>query len=1003
MFSARTVRTFALILVCGYLCGGNPENLSKTRADLVLRELAAVQHFAGGRFTGMPYPGVRSEHSRPLAHLDGILSRVNGKSESQRRTLSLVYALSGHLDSAEDVLRQLASELPNDASIQNDLGVICMGMAASDPTAWLTAVRQFESALALRPHFPEAKFNLILSYRHLGLRKLQEVAIDDYRKLEPEPSWRLLIDQMQRPDNAISFLAERLETVRPEGISDIVKRYPAQTRHLVLDFAFHPVLPVPANYVRIAQELSDQYGDVAAKAAIDALSPNDFGQIARARELITAGRKLYLQGRFEETDRIYAEAAAIGGKTGSLFDKLWIEINTADLREEQRDPVRAAELYSHAIEIARSHHLQWLLARALSSLGSTPVLSGGVVNTIARLNEAVDIYRTLGETTELARPLYYLAAYHYTAASFEESLKYCLLAVSAADPADHYRLSALHSLIAQNLSPMGYSEIALKFNEQAAEHAEKLGNPSLISFMKTQLASMYLMGNRTQEAAQQLEGVERAFKQMSKGDPDLAQLSVNLIRGRMAMLSGNFSDAEEDARKNIAFFLEHPAVFGTQTYPQSHLLLAQTLTARGRQADAARELREAVNLVEIEQDVLPQNELQVTFDQDRRKVYESAIDFEYTRSGCDESWNLTQAYKAKLFLNLLHAFGPAPGHLSTQRPTLYQVQQGIPNQVQVVEYFVLGDRLLTWVISRDNFQCRSISVSATQLRDKIDSFVSRISQRQPTENSARELYEILIRPIDEFLNPERTAVIIPDRDLYRLPFSALQSRDGHFWIERTPIFQSPSITHLLSGKPVRSPNNSYVAFGSRVYNAVTNAELNKLRDIDPDIEMKMGSEVTRESFLKALRDHSLVYYAGHSAFDMRNTLQSAILLDGGRAGPNAVSALDITKQRTAGDAVIILSSCETSAGNTIDGPGIRGLTSAFLVSGAGSVVGSIWPVESTGTMQLMSSVFKYLVHDRRSIVSSLQAAQIELIKNPIYRHPYYWSGFLVTGNLSSAN
>ncbi len=781
MVSGRIKRTCTLILLCGLLCAGDPANLSKTQADLVLRELSAVQHFAGGRFTGMPYPGVRSEEARPIARLEGILSD-NPKSKSQRRTFSLVYALSGHLDSAEDVLRHLAEESPGDPSIQNDLGVIWMGMAASDPTAWLTAVRQFESALALRPNFPEAKFNLILSYRHLGLRKLEAGAIDEYRRLERESNWRLAIDQTQKSANEVSSLAERLETIGPEGISDIVKRYPGRARELVLDFAFRPVLPVPANYVRIAQELCDQYGDVAAKAAIDALSPNDFALIAQARELITAGRKLYLQGRFEETDRIYAEAAAIGGKTGSVFDKLWIEINTADLREQQFDRVRAAQLYSHAIEIARSHNLQWLLARALSSLGSTPVLSGGIVNTISRLTEAVDIYRTIGETTELARPLYYLAAYHSLAASYEESLKYCLLALRAADPADHYRLSAIHSLIAQILDRMGYSETALKFNEQAAEHAEKLGNPNLISFMKRQLASMYLVGNRTQGAAQQLEGAEGALQQMPKGDRDLAQTSINLIRGRMAMLSGNFSDAEADARKNIAFFSGHPAVLAIEARPQSRLLLAQTLAARGRQSDAAREFREAVNLVEAEQDDLPQNEMQVTFDQDRRKVYEAVIDFEYATSGCEESWNLTQGYKAKLFLNLLHGFGPVSGLLPTQRLTLFQVQQHIPNEVQVVEYIVLSDRLLAWVISKDNFHCRSTPISATQLRGKIDSFVSRVSQQQPTEKSARELYEILVRPIDEFLSPERTAVIIPDRYLYLLRFSALQSQDCHFMI-----------------------------------------------------------------------------------------------------------------------------------------------------------------------------------------------------------------------------
>src|SRR2546425_2858603 len=148
MLSARIVRPCTLILLCGLLCAGDPADPSKTRADLVLGELSALQNFAGGRFTRMTYPGVRSEQSRPIAHLEGILSN-NARSKSQRRLLSLVYALSGHLDSAEDVLRQLTSELPNDATIQNDLGVIRMGMAASDPNSWLAALRQFESAVVL--------------------------------------------------------------------------------------------------------------------------------------------------------------------------------------------------------------------------------------------------------------------------------------------------------------------------------------------------------------------------------------------------------------------------------------------------------------------------------------------------------------------------------------------------------------------------------------------------------------------------------------------------------------------------------------------------------------------------------------------------------------------------------------------------------------------------------------------------------------------------------------
>jgi CHAT domain-containing protein len=216
-----------------------------------------------------------------------------------------------------------------------------------------------------------------------------------------------------------------------------------------------------------------------------------------------------------------------------------------------------------------------------------------------------------------------------------------------------------------------------------------------------------------------------------------------------------------------------------------------------------------------------------------------------------------------------------------------------------------------------------------------------------------------------------------------------------------PIFESPSVTYLLSENGGKPPDSAHVAFGSRTYDAFTNAELNTIHDLEPDIRMNSGPDVTRPAFLKALHESSLFYYAGHSVFDMKNAIQSEILLDGSRSGPNTVSASDIMQQRITRNATIILSSCETSLGNSIDGAGIGGLTSAFLVGGAGSVVGSIWPVESSSTMQLMSSAFEFLVRKHRSVVDSLQAAQIRLIHSSPFAHPYYWSGFMVTGNISA--
>ena len=81
---------------------------------------------------------------------------------------------------------------------------------------------------------------------------------------------------------------------------------------------------------------------------------------------------------------------------------------------------------------------------------------------------------------------------------------------------------------------------------------------------------------------------------------------------------------------------------------------------------------------------------------------------------------------------------------------------------------------------------------------------------------------------------------------------------------------------------------------------------------------------------------------------------------------------------------------------------MRGLTSAFLISGAGAVVGSLWPVESNSTSDLMIEFHKAFAQENIPVAQALRKAQTEfLARYPKRSHPYYWSGFVVTGNFSS--
>src|SRR5260370_30875620 len=51
-------------------------------------------------------------------------------------------------------------------------------------------------------------------------------------------------------------------------------------------------------------------------------------------------------------------------------------------------------------------------------------------------------------------------------------------------------------------------------------------------------------------------------------------------------------------------------------------------------------------------------------------------------------------------------------------------------------------------------------------------------------------------PIERSLRGVRSIAIIPDGELWRLPFQALAGKDGRFLVERAAVFYAPSLTML---------------------------------------------------------------------------------------------------------------------------------------------------------------------------------------------------------------
>jgi CHAT domain-containing protein len=94
----------------------------------------------------------------------------------------------------------------------------------------------------------------------------------------------------------------------------------------------------------------------------------------------------------------------------------------------------------------------------------------------------------------------------------------------------------------------------------------------------------------------------------------------------------------------------------------------------------------------------------------------------------------------------------------------------------------------------------------------------------------------------------------------------------------------------------------------------------------------------------------------------------------------------------------VLSACKTARGKFGWGEGIIGLSWSMFAAGASTAIVSQWEVDSASTTSLMIGFHRRLLGKTAAgAPEALRQAALTLLRNPAYRHPFYWAGFIAVG------
>ncbi|MBW4501719.1 MAG: CHAT domain-containing protein [Scytonema hyalinum WJT4-NPBG1] len=442
--------------------------------------------------------------------------------------------------------------------------------------------------------------------------------------------------------------------------------------------------------------------------------------------------------------------------------------------------------------------------------------------------------------------------------------------------------------------------------------------------------------------------------------------------------------------------------------------LGRILKTKGDQTGAKAAYTKAVNnLKSIRGDLVAMREVQYSFQEEVEPIYRELVSLllqsgskQTSQDDLDTARNVIESLKVAELDNFFRR--------ACVDTTPVQIDQ-IDRTAAVIYPVILPDRVEVIVSlpssstkQKQNQDLRHYTkvLPQKEVEDKLEELRQKLETRSTPEFlvPSQEIYQWIIQPIESELEKRqiKNLVFVLDGPMRSIPMAALYDGNSYL-VQKYNIALTPGL-ELLNPQPFARTERRTIAGGlseaSQNFPALpaVKRELDEIKSTVRQSEVLLDKQFTTEAIKEAVKSLNapVVHLATHGQFSSKAE-DTFILTFDGRVKVNELSDLLKTRATNQRGAIelLVLSACSTAAGDNRAALGIAGVA---IQAGARSTLASLWVVDDQATADIMGEFYKQLSRPEITKAQALKDAQLSLLKNPLYKHPYYWAPYVLVGN-----